>query len=105
MRFRPSGLRFLFFLAGFAATAAFLLFVADFFGAAIVAFCAAQRFLTASAIRFLPSGERFLFFFFAGLAAGVTAASIFLGLPTFLFATGAALPLSNARACCNWAIS
>jgi len=58
MRFRPSGLRFLFFLAGFAAF--------TFLGAAVDDFCAAQRFLTASAILFRPSGESFLFFFFAG---------------------------------------
>jgi len=75
------------------------------------AFFAAQRFLAASAIRWRPSGERILFFFAAFLAAGATAADFlgaattFLGLPAAFFAVGAAPPLSNARACCNWAIS
>ena len=66
---------------------------------ASAAFFAAQRFLTASAIRFRPSGERFLFFFFAGfVAAGATAAAFlgaaatFFGLPGRFFAAGAAVP-------------
>jgi hypothetical protein len=53
-----------------------------------------------------------LFFFFAGFVATETtaadflgAATAFLGLPAAFFAVGAAPPLSNARACCNWAIS
>jgi hypothetical protein len=63
-------------------------------------------------MRFRPSGDRFLFFFFAGfVAAGATAAvffgvaAVFLGLPTAFFGAGAALPPSNARACCKSAIS
>src|ERR1035438_2029949 len=67
------------------------------------AFCAAQRFLTASAMRFRPSGERCLFFFlFAGFAltwataaAFLDAAATFLGLPAFFFAAGAARPLRS----------
>ena len=61
-------------------------------------------------MRFRPSGERFLFFllfpaFFAGLvAAGVTAGTVFLGLPAFVFGAAAA-PLSSARTCFRRAIS
>ena len=84
--------------------------VARYFASA--AFFAAQRFLTASAIRFRPSGERCLFCFFAGFAAaGATtaaflgAAATFLGLPGAFFAAGLAPPPSSVRACCNWAIS
>ena len=52
-----------------------ILLLGDYFAAA---FCAAQRFLTASAIRFRHSGEMFLFFIFAGFAAtGATTASAF----------------------------
>jgi hypothetical protein len=77
-----------------------------FWATAVAFFCAAQRRLTASAMRLRPSGERFLFFFFAGLAiAGATAATTFLGLPGFFFAGGAEAPTSNARAFCNCAIS
>ncbi len=83
---------------------------ADYFAAA--AFCAAHRFLTASAIRFRPSGDRFLFFFAGFVAAGTTAADAFLGTattffgrPTVFFGAGAAPPLSRARACCSFAIS
>ncbi|MGB7548797.1 MAG: hypothetical protein WBM14_13685, partial [Terracidiphilus sp.] len=69
-------------------------------------FCAAQRFLTASAMRFRPSGLRFRFFFLTGFAAGTVAtfldaAAAFFGLPTYFFAVGATPPLSNARARCN----
>jgi len=78
-----------------------------YFSAAEAAFfCAAQRRLTASTIRFRPSAEMFLFFFFAGFAAtGAMAAATFLGLPGFFFGAGAWTPASTARACCNWAIS
>jgi hypothetical protein len=67
---------------------------------AAAAFCAAQRFLTASAIRFRPSGESFLFFLAGFVATGATAAALF-GLPAFFFGTGAASSLSSAFASCN----
>src|ERR1035437_8457251 len=88
MRFRPSGLIcFVAFLAGFVVagtTAAAAFFFAGFVvaGAAVAAFCAAQRFLTASAMRFRPSGLLCLFFaFFAGVLTAATTAT-----PAFFFA-------------------
>jgi hypothetical protein len=71
---------------------------------AAAAFCAAQRLLTASAIRFRPSGESFLFFL-AGIVATGAIAAIDFGMPAFFFAAGAVPPLSNAFAFYNWAIS
>jgi hypothetical protein len=78
----------------------------DYFEDEAAFLCAAQRRLTASAMRFRPSGERFLFRFFAGFAAAAAiSATTFLGLPAFLLAVGALAPTSNARALCSWAIS
>jgi len=66
-------------------------------------FCAAQRRLTASAIRFLPSGEITLFLvtLVAFAATDVTEAA-FLGLPGFCFVVGTPFPLSKARA--SWRV-
>jgi hypothetical protein len=60
-------------------------------------FCSAQRRLTASAILLRPSGVRLRFFFLPGFLAEETDAAF--------FGVGAGFPASNARACCNCAIS
>ena len=70
-----------------------------------LAFCLAQRSLTASAILVRPSGERFRFFL-AGLdSAGILV--FFLGLtrPTEGRATEMPEAASRDRACCRRAIS
>src|ERR1017187_7915001 len=67
-------------------------------------FCAAQRFLAASAMRARPSGDRLRFFLRFGIVAvpGCT----FGGLPAFRFATVTAEPAArSARAFLSVAIS
>jgi hypothetical protein len=80
---------------------------ASYFAAVAAAFFwAAQRRLTASAMRLRPSGDRFLFLFLAGSAeAETTSATLFLGRPGFFLVVGVLAPVSNARAFCSCAMS
>jgi hypothetical protein len=68
--------------------------------------CRSQRFLTASAMRFLPSGEMFRFFF-PEEAFGVAVATTADGRPTRFL--GAVPPVKRAFACSrrtiSWSIS